>query len=209
LSWTATDPYANIYTIELQGSGIVAGPTAWTSGVAITYYISDGFGAGTYIYTVNFTDDYGNSIIDIVIFTVEDTPSPVITNAPADLSLEVGYIGESLSWTATSAHPDYYEIELQGSGVVVGALAWTSGNPITYDIPDDLAEGVYVYTVTFTDEHNNFISDSVTVTINAGSSPPTPVGGVPFGNFYLLILGISIVCLIIIKKRQIIHRSNR
>jgi len=209
LQWTATDLNPYNYTVELQGTGIVAGPTSWTSGGLITYNIPDGFGVGFYTYTVNFTDAYGNSIIDIVIFTVEDTTSPTVTSAPADLSLEVGYTGEGLSWTATDALPDYYEIELQGSGTVAGALPWTSGDPITYNIPDSLPAGVYVYSVTFRDEHGYSVSDSVTVTINEESTPPPAPGGVPFGNFYLLILGISIICLIIIKKRQIIHRSNR
>ena len=202
LSWTATDLNPNNYTIELQGSGIVAGPTAWTSGLLITYNIPDGFGVGFYTYTVNFTDDYGNSITDLVVFRVEDTTNPTIISAPSDLTLEAGYTGESLSWTATDAHPDYYDIELQGSGVIAGALAWTSGVAITYNIPDNLDAGVYVYTVTFTDEHNNFISDTVTVTINSSVLPP-PEGGVPFGNFFLIFIGLSVICLIFAKKRKI------
>jgi len=208
LSWTATDLNPYNYTVDLQGSGIGVGPTSWTSGVAITYNIPDGFGVGFYTYTVNFTDDYGNSITDTVVFTVVDTTDPTIVNAPSDLTLDTGYMVESLSWTATDAHPDYYTIELQGSGVVAGSLPWTSGDPISYNIPDSLAAGVYVYTVTFTDEYNNFIQDSVTVTINSSSSPPPP-GGIPFGNFFLIIIGLSVIGLIFTKKRQIARESRK
>ena len=72
----ATDANPDTYSIELQGSGIVAGPTAWTSGNAISYNIPDGFGVGSYFYTINFTDDYGNSILDSVTFTVGDYKPP-------------------------------------------------------------------------------------------------------------------------------------
>ena len=209
LSWTATDLNPNTYTIDLQGTGTIIGPTAWTSGVAIIYNIPDGFGLGVYTYTVNFTDDYGNSITDSVTFTVEDTTVPHISIAQGDITLEAGYMGESLSWTATDAFPAYYDIDLQGSGMQAGGLAWSSGVAITYNIPDGLPAGVYVYTVTFTDENNNFISETATVTINEGSTPPPAPGGVPFGNFYLLFIGIGIVCLIFIKRRQVIHRSRR
>jgi len=207
LSWTATDLNPNTYTLELQGTGIVTGPTSWTSGLAITYNIPDGFGVGFYTYTVNFTDDYGNFITDLVVFTVQDTTNPTIISTPSDLTLEAGYTGESLSWTATDAHPDYYEIELLGSGMQVGGNVWTSNITITYNIPDYLDAGVYVYTVTFTDEHNNFISDTVTVTINPGT-PAAPEGGVPFGNYFLLFIGLSVICLILAKKRKIVAKNR-
>lgn len=71
ISWTATDTNPNTYTIELQGTGVVAGPTFWPSGVAIIYNVPDGLAVGEYFYTVNFTDDYGNYIADTVILTIE------------------------------------------------------------------------------------------------------------------------------------------
>ena len=208
ISWTATDDNPDSYTVALQGTGIVAGPISWTSGVIITYYIPVDFGLGIYTYSVNFTDEYGNSITDIIVFTVVDTTNPALTSTPGDLMLEAGDVGLSLSWTATDAFPDYYEIELQGSGVIAGALAWTSGVAITYNIPDNLDAGVYVYTVTFTDEYNNFISDTVTVTINSsGTTPPAP-GTVPFGNFFLIFIGLSVIGLIFAKKRQMHHKAR-
>jgi predicted amidohydrolase len=172
ISWTATDPNPNTYTIELQGSGIVAGPTAWTSGNAITYNIPDGFSVGSYVYTVNFTDDYGNFIIDSVTFTVGDTTNPTITNAPSDFTVETGYTGQSISWTATDPNPNTYTIELQGSGIVAGPTAWTSGNAINYNIPDGFGVGSHIYTVSFTDDYDNFITDSVNFTVEEDTTNP-------------------------------------
>jgi len=114
-----------------------------------------------------FTDLDGNFITDSVTFTVEDTTNPVITVSPNDFTVEYGYTGQSISWTATDANPDTYTIEL---------LA---------------------------------ISDTVTVTINSIDDDDEPPGGViPFGNFFLIFIGVSVICLIFTKKRQIIREPR-
>ena len=162
------------YTIELQGTGIVEGPTSWTSDVPITYNIPDGLAVGDYTYIVNFTDDGDNFITDSMIFTVGDDPT--ITNAPSDFTVGTGYSGQSISCTASDLHPDTYTIELQGTGVVAGPTSWTSGVPITYSIPDGLGLGTHVYTVNFTDFSGNSITDSFTFTVEdttASTDDPT------------------------------------
>ena len=195
LSWTAIDANPDTYTIELQGTGIVAGPTAWTSGNTINYNIPDGFSVGSYIYAITFKDDYDNFITDSVNFTVEeDTTNPTITNAPSDLTVDLGYTGQIISWMATDFNPNTYTIELEGSGIVAGPITWSSGVAITYNIPDGLAAGDYFYTVNFTDDAGNFIIDTVKITVN----PPQ----IPFGNWYLIFLGISITALVFIQKRR-------
>jgi len=153
----------------------VVGPIVWTSDVIINFIIPEGFSVGSYIYTVNFTDDFGNSIIDSATFTVEDITDPIITIAPLDLTIELGYTGYSFSWTAADANPDTYTIELQGSGIVIGPTAWISGVAITYNIPEVFGIGIYTYNITFSDESGNSISNTVTVTINS-----TPEGAIPF-----------------------------
>jgi len=171
LSWTATDINPSTYNITLEGIGIVAGPTVWTSGIAIMYDIPDGFAVGDYVYTVNFTDSEGNYVTDSVTFTVEDTTNPVITNSPSDFTVEAGYTGQSLSWTATDINPSTYNITLEGIGIVAGPTVWTSGIAITYNIPDGFAVGIYVYTVNFTDTEGNYVIDSVTFTVEDTTNP--------------------------------------
>jgi len=203
ISWTATDTDPGTYTIELQGTGIVASPTVWTSGVAIIYNIPDGFGLGTFFYTVNFTDDYGNFITDSITFTVEDTTDPVITFSSNDITIEIGYSNLNISWTATDIFPGTYTIELIGSGIVIGPITWSSGSPIAYGIPDGFAPGVYKFNITLTDDSGNYASGTITVTITGG----TP-GGIPFGNTFLIITVLSIFGLILAKKRQIVSKSR-
>jgi len=209
ISWTATDANPGTYIIELQGTGIVAGPTAWTSENAINYNIPDGFGVGSYIYTINFTDDYGNFITDSVTFTVEDTTNPTIISAPSDLTVEFGYTGQSLSWTATDANPDTYTIELQGSGIVARPTAWTSGVTITYNILNGFSPGVYTYKITFTDESGNSISNTVTVTINSiDDDDEAPGGAIPFELIIIAsvisggaVIGVAVVILLRRKRK--------
>ena len=204
LSWTATDANPDTYTVELQGSGIVVGSTAWTSGVAITYNIPDGFALGVYVYIINIIDDYGNSIIDSATFTVEDTTDPIITITPIDLTIELGYTGYNFSWTATDANPDTYTIELQGSGIVIGPTAWASGVAITYNIPDVFGIGIYTYNITFSDESGNSISNIVKLTINS-----TPEGAIPFELIIIVsvigggaVIGVAVVIFIRRKRNQ-------
>jgi hypothetical protein len=201
LSWTATDLNPNTYTIELEGSGIVSGPTAWTSGVAITYNIPNGFAVGVYVYTVNFTDDYGNLITDSVTFTVGDTTNPVIIARTVNFTVEAGYTGQFILWQAYDANPNTYEIELQGSGFVAGPTMWFNGVAITYNVPDGLAAGDYFYTVTFIDDTGNFVKDTVKFTVKE-DIPVADDPQIPFGNWYLIFLGISITALVLIQKRR-------
>ncbi len=171
LSWIASDPHPYNYTIELQGFGFVDGPIAWVSGVAVNYNIPNGFAIGSYVYTVNFTDDYGNSITKSVTFTVEDTTKPTIINSPINFTVEFAYTDQNITWTATDLHPSTYIITLEGSGVVEGPTAWVSGLAINYSIPNGFAIGTYVYTVNFTDDYGNYNTESVSFTVEDSTNP--------------------------------------
>jgi len=198
ISWTATDDNPNTYTVVLQGSGIVDGPTTWSSGVAVIYNIPNGLAMGEYFYTINFTDDYGRYIADTVKVTVQDTTNPVITSLPSDLTIESGYTGETISWTATDTNPNTYTVDLLFSGIVEGPTTWSSGVAIIYNIPDGLAVGEYSYRVNITDESGNYVTDTITITVRAPSSTPE----VPFGNLYLIFLVVGVIIVIIVHKRR-------
>ncbi|GAG76624.1 unnamed protein product, partial [marine sediment metagenome] len=171
ISWTAMDAHPHTYTIELQGSGIVAGPTIWSSSVSCIYNVPNGLSVGEYIFIVNFTDDEGNFITDSVTMTVEDPTNPIISEAPIDFNVEYGYTGVSLSWTTTDPTPNTYTIELQGFGVVAGPTTWASGVAIIYNVPEGFAVGDYIYIVNFTDDEGNFVIDSVTMTVEDTIDP--------------------------------------
>ena len=197
LSWTATDAHPDTYTIELQGSGIVVGPTTWTSGGTITYNIPDGFAVGVYIYTFNFTDTSRNFITDPVTLTVEDTTDPMFTSTPSDFTIDYGYTGVNISWTSTDPHPHTYTIELQGSGIVASPTAWSSGVAIIYNVPDGLDVGNYIYTVNFTDQYNNSIIDTITLTVRevstGGDTIPLELIIIIFGGGVVIAIAIAVL----------------
>ncbi len=196
ISWTATDQDPNNYKIELQGSGIIFGPTPWLNGTKITYNVPDGLAVGEYNYTVRFTDDYDNFITDTVTMTVKDVVNPIIINSSSNFTVNPDYTGINISWTATDQTPNTYTVVLEGYTTVAGPIAWSNGTPITYNIPEGLAVGEYNYTVKFTDDYDNFITDTVTMTIKEFDL------AIPFGNYYLTFLVIGITILLVKQKRR-------
>jgi len=107
-----------------------------TTGTAYSVYVS-----GDYAYVA----DLGSGLAVIQVRKRVDMEAPIISNAPGDFTVEAGYTGQSISWTATDPNPDTYTIELLGTGIVAGPTAWTSGNAINYDIPDGFSVGSYIY----------------------------------------------------------------
>ena len=197
VSWTATDRDAGNYTVELLGTGVVAGPTAWTNGTEISFNISDGLLPGDSIFRITFTDIYDNSVSDSVTVTVRDTMNPEITSTPPDFSVVFGYTEANISWTATDHTPNTYTITLEGTGVVAGPTAWSSGTVVTYDIPVELTIGNYTYTINFIDDSDRSATDSVIMTITQIVPP-----AIPYGNFYLIFLFVGIISVVLFQTRR-------
>ncbi len=162
-----------------------------TTGRACDVYVS-----GDYAYVA----DYDSGLAIIQIRKRVDMEKPRISDAPNDLIVEAGYTGQNFSWTATDTNPNTYTIELQGSGIVVGPTAWTSGLAITYNVPEGLAVGVYVYTVNFTNDYGYFILDDVIFTVKGDGGGASDA--ISFGNYYLIFIAIGIISLAIVQKRR-------
>ena len=153
---------------------------------------------GAYNFTIHFEDAYDNDDADTVTITVQDTTDPLIADSPSDFTINSGYTGKTISWTATDLGPDTYTIELEGTGVVSGPIVWSSGVAIIFNVPEGLSLGDYNYTVNFTDGSSNSIIDTVSVTIRQ----PPPEQAIPYGNYYLAFLVMGIVVLIFVQKRR-------
>ncbi|MHA2033104.1 MAG: hypothetical protein ACW99Q_27365, partial [Candidatus Kariarchaeaceae archaeon] len=164
VSWTGTDNNPDIYIVYRNDTQVSSG--SWTSGTPINVNV-DSLGLGIYNYTMMLTDLNSNSVTDLVWVTVEDTISPVIST-PNDVTYEHGSTGNSLSWTATDNNADNYSIYLDS--VLVDSGSWTSGTPITISI-DNLATGIYNYTIIVSDLAFNTKGDLVWVTVEDTVSP--------------------------------------
>jgi len=148
--------------------------------------------------------EYGGSLLyDYVLSSYTAAAVPVITSTPSDVTVEVGYTGQSISWTATDTNPDTYTIELQGTGTVAGPAAWDSGVAITFNVPDGLAVGNYTYEITITDDFDHDITDTVVFTVE--EAPPAPPPADIPGYDLPIALGISsitIIGLIVLMKKR-------
>ncbi len=143
---------------------------------------------------------------DIYAQRIADLDDPLLTHNPGDASLAFVYTGYSISWRATDANPENYTIELIGTCIVAGPTAWMSGIDITYNIPDGMAAGIYVYNITIVDANGNSISDSVSLTVSPPASNGDPPADTPPGipGFDLMILSIisTISVIILLQKNR-------
>ncbi|MBN1216720.1 MAG: hypothetical protein JXA99_14935 [Candidatus Lokiarchaeota archaeon] len=171
LTWTATDPNPNTYTVTIEGTDLIDGPYSWTSANQINYKIPEGLKVGTYVCTINITDKYNHYNIDETIITVEDTIRPYWSATASDLILEVEYTNKVLNWTATDPNPSTYTIVIKGLEFIDGPNSWTSGNQINYTIPEGLNVGTYVCTINITDKYNHFNIDEVIITVRDTKKP--------------------------------------
>lgn len=125
----------------------------------------DGLFLGNYSITLTLFDDFDRMSNDTVNVTIyEDIRAPVIT-ASGDLSYEEGYTGYSINWTAEESNPKSYNLTLDGE--VYQAGVWR-GQDFLLNV-DDLAVGVYIYNMTYTDffDRSDFSLIEVEVTPDA------------------------------------------
>ncbi len=164
--WTAIDSDPYNYTILHQGEGIVVNSTSWTSNNPITYNIPEGLTLGEHLYTINITDDYGLFTTHTINITIiVDQAKPIITVIPSNSTIIQGYENQTISWTATDTNPYNYTIQLQGEGIVVNSTPWENGVEVVYNVSDDLPLREYLYTINFTDTNDNYITQTVNLTI--------------------------------------------
>jgi len=124
--------------------------------------ISGGFSTLVYLMSSDYTHVIDNLLL---LEGIPDIAAPTITDAPSDFTIESNYTGVSISWTATDPNPNIYTIELQGSGIIVGPNLWLSGAAVTYNVPDGLPVGDHIYIINFTDDYDNFITNTITMTV--------------------------------------------
>jgi len=114
--------------------------------------------------TVTVEDVVGNSVSRYYQFIVDDT-SPSI-DSPADVPMDEGTIGLSITWTPSDTNPDSYEILINGSQDISGF--WTTS--VIYSL-DGLAIGVHNFTLIVYDKTGQSTNDTVIVTVIDATSP--------------------------------------
>ena len=109
---------------------------------------------------------------------------PSITH-PSDITYRAGATGNSISWTITSSVSDNMTYAIYRNGTLIATGSWTSGTPVTIAI-DDLAAGIYNYTIVATDGLGGSVQSSVLVTV----TPQTPWTS---ASWVFLIISIAVI----------------
>ncbi|MHA2402659.1 MAG: LamG-like jellyroll fold domain-containing protein, partial [Candidatus Kariarchaeaceae archaeon] len=182
IDWIVTDNYPGLYWIYRNGSQVDT--DSWFSGTNITYS-PDGLLNGIYNFTIEVADASNNIINDTVWVTVFDSSDPQI-NSPPDTTYAEGSVGNSINWTATDLQPATYEVS-NGTGIIDSGI-WSTGVPIVVNI-DGYLKGTHDFTITFYDTTNNFVSDTIRLTVmdetppNVSSPPDVQYSEGQTGNF--------------------------
>jgi hypothetical protein len=191
ITWNPTDSSPDTYEILVDGS--VEDSGSW-DGSAITYTVDD-IGLGVHTVECRVVGDAGYPRGDIVVVTVVDTTDPSL-NSPADITITVSSTGNTLTWIAQEANPDYFVITMNST-------AWDSGDwdgsAIEVDL-DELDVGVYFFKVRVNDTLGHFAEDTVVVTVTEGGL----FGGLDTTTLLLIAAGVVILILVgvICSKRK-------
>ncbi len=169
IMWHASDVFPCYYEILRNGSFYTWG--WWNmSSEAIAVNV-DGLSSGDYEFKITVSDIAGNNGTDYVLVTVAPDTVPPTIDSPSDLSYTQGEMGNDITWTPFDQFPSFYVVLRNGSEVQWG-LWNSSSETITVNV-DSLQPDVYNYTLVVSDVGNNNASDSVYVTVNPDTTPPT------------------------------------
>lgn len=151
------------------GGDIIAFPSSQNTSVSSLV-------AGNYIFRLTVVDNLGVSATDTMQVTVNpaagSSQSPPTVNAGVDASVTLPTNSLQLTGTASSTGTIASYLWEKVSGPAGGAIAipTAASTQIT-----GLAEGVYVYRLTATDDLNQTGNDTVQVTVNAAGGGGTAV----------------------------------
>ena len=177
LTGVGTDPDGTISTYAWTKLSGPAGGTITTPAVANTSIT--GLVQGTYVFTLTVTDNQGATATDNIQVTVNAAAVnlPPTANAGADNTVQLPATTVSLTGAGTDADgtiSTYAWTKLSGPAGGTITTPGTANTSIT-----GLIQGVYVFTLTVTDNLGATGTDNVQVTVNAAAvnQPPTANAG--------------------------------
>jgi len=203
IAWTANDLNPATYSITKDGTEIESGN--WVvDGQTFTVDV-DGLSYGTYTYVITVYDVDGNFAMDTVIVNVnevieDDADDPIISE-PEDVYYEAGEEGNSITWVAIDANPDYFELYVDGVLIIIED--WESGVDIVIHV-DGLENGTYEYTIIVYDKTGNSASDMVEVKVTGISGGNNGIPGYELEVVVLVSL-FTVIFLIKKKKNKLLH----
>ncbi|MHA1926892.1 MAG: hypothetical protein ACW974_13330, partial [Candidatus Thorarchaeota archaeon] len=161
LSWHLEDEFPDEIVVFFNGTESLTENWNMTS-YDFTFNVSDAFPEfviGDYEIVLEAFDENGNSMDDIVNFRVYENITPII-EGPEDVEFIFSETGFSLTWNITDEFMDKYVLTRDGTEIASGTL--DPINPfVTYGL-DNLAIGVYMFSLYVNDTSGNNVTDDVT-----------------------------------------------
>ena len=169
LQGSGSDPDGSIVSYNWTK---IAGPGTYTLGNAISATTGlSNLVEGVYVFSLTVTDNNGATATSLVTITVNSAPNQAPT-ANAGNNITITLPTNSTTLNGTGNDPDgtiasYSWAKISGSGTytIANANAATTGL-------SNLVQGVYVFSLTVTDNRGAIAIAYVTVTVNAAPPPP-------------------------------------
>ncbi|MHA2031572.1 MAG: hypothetical protein ACW99Q_19520, partial [Candidatus Kariarchaeaceae archaeon] len=155
--WTVSDLSPGVFDVTKDGI-IYNSTNSWVSGPIIVNV--DTLLKGVYVFNITVFDDSGSSVSDIVLVTVTDIISPIVSGL-SNVTLEQFLESQFVIWNANESYPDYYEVYIDET--LESTISW-NGSEI-YFLIDTSILGLHNYTIIIYDESGNWGTDTVYITI--------------------------------------------
>jgi hypothetical protein len=171
LSWHLEDEFPDEIVVFFNGTESITENWNMTS-YDFTFNVSEAlpeFLIGNYEILLEAYDENGNRMEDSVNFRVYENITPTI-EGPDDVEFYFTETGFSLTWNVTDDYMNKYVLTRDGTEVASGTLDPESPF-VTYGL-DDLAIGVFVFSLFVNDTSGNNVTDDAIVTVNRDDIDP-------------------------------------
>lgn len=189
IDWEVSDLNPATYMVSVDGIEFETG--TWSTGTLSVNV--DAIPVGRHDVVLVIYDADGNSASDsVAVLVIADDEAPTI-DSPADVIYVEGATGNRIIWSPSDAHPDRYEIVLDGSVIEEGMWA---GSRITFTV-DGYDVGTYGFTITVYDKTGQSASDTVNLNVLAVTPMETPTEPVDY-SMLAIVAGAGVVAVVVI-----------
>ncbi len=162
IAWTAFDKNPGDYEVFRNESYYDSG--LWGA-LPISIDI-DGIAIGVHTFNLTVADTSGNIAYDVVEVEVLDS-TILVVNSPADIEYELGNTGHNITWIVSGPDQNNFTVFLDAVEYLNGDL---NGSDIVVDV-DGLSIGLHIFEIIALDDYDNFVEDSVNVTVFDTTNP--------------------------------------
>ncbi|MHA1699162.1 MAG: hypothetical protein ACTSWN_10020, partial [Promethearchaeota archaeon] len=204
INWTIADDVGIVnYSIYIDGVENITGTND-----SIQFNV-DGFAIGTYNVTIIAVDTIGQQAQATIIVTVlpqSDTTDPVVSDAP-DITIEEGTTGNLIQWAISDNYKlANYSIYINGGLNTTVDLNGTQAATVDFSA-DSFTAGTYNVTIVVVDLAGNSASDTVIVTVNPATPPPSEPEQIPGYAFNIILLATLVAIALLSMKYKKTFRT--